>query len=110
MPADNNKVTRILVMKIRLPTPEAIKSISMMMKTASPFYEASNNAKMRLLRNVDAPAELVQIIEYSTPHAVEFNRQKIASDPLTRNIIQAWRTLFPQGVEIDVYEDVTEGA
>jgi hypothetical protein len=24
--------------------------------------------------------------------------------------LQAWRTLFPGAIEIDVYEDITEGA
>ena len=112
MPADAKKrtVSRILVMKIRLPAADAIKSISMMMKSASPFYEAYGDAKMRLLRNVDAPNEIIQIVEYQAERAVELNRQRLASDPMTRNFVQAWRTLFPGGSEIDVYEDVTEGA
>jgi hypothetical protein len=41
---------------------------------------------------------------------MEFNRQKLASDPMARNILQGWRMLFPGGVEMDVYEDVTESA
>jgi hypothetical protein len=82
----------------------------MMMRSASPFYQGYGDAKLRLLRNVDAPNELIQIVEYKAEHAVEFNRQKIASDPLTRNFVQAWRALFPQGIEIDVYEDVTDEA
>jgi len=110
MPADPKRVSRILVMKIKLPAPEAIKSISLMMKSSAPFYEASHDAKMRLLRNVDAPTELIQIGEYQTEQALELNRQRLASDPMTRNFVQAWRTLFPGGVEIDVYEDVTQSA
>ncbi|HTS40133.1 MAG TPA: hypothetical protein VMH84_06305 [Xanthobacteraceae bacterium] len=110
MPADPKRVSRILVMKIKLPAPEAIKSISLMMKSSAPFYEASHDAKMRLLRNVDAPTELIQIVEYQTEQALELNRQRLASDPMTRNFVQAWRTLFPGGVEIDVYEDVTQSA
>jgi hypothetical protein len=101
-------VNRILVMKIRLPAAEAISSVSMMMKTASPFYEAYGDAKMRLLRNVDAPNEIIQIVEYQAEKAVELNRQRLASDPMMRNFVQAWRTLFPGGSEIDVYEDVTD--
>ena len=102
------KVDRILVVKIKLPTADAFKSVSMMMKTASPFYEAYGDAKMRLLRNVDSPTELIQIVEYQTEQAIELNRQRLASDPMTRNFVQAWRTLFPGGLEMDVYEDVTE--
>jgi hypothetical protein len=106
--AKKKTVNRILVMKIRLPAPEAIASVSMMMKTASPFYEAYGDAKMRLLRNVDAPNEIIQIVEYQAEKAVELNRQRLASDPMMRNFVTAWRTLFPGGSEIDVYEDVTD--
>ena len=110
MAADEKKVNRILVMKIRLPAAEAISSLSMMMKSASQFYSAFGDAKMRLLRNVDNPTELIQIVEYQAEQAIELNRQRLASDPMARNFIQAWRALFPGGVEIDVYEDVTESA
>jgi hypothetical protein len=101
-------VPRILVLKIKLPTAEAIKSLSMMMKTAMPFFQGFGEAKIRLLRNVDSPTEIIQIVEYQAEHAVELNRQRLASDPMARNFVQAWRALFPGGFEIDVYEDVTE--
>jgi len=29
---------------------------------------------------------------------------------MVQNYLQAWRTLFPGAIEIDVYEDITEGA
>jgi hypothetical protein len=110
MASDAKKVNRIVLMKIKLPTAEAFQSLSMMMKSATPFYQALGDGKMRLLRNVDSPSELIQIVEYEAEQSLELNRQKLASDPMTRNFIQAWRTLFPGGVEIDVYEDVTESA
>jgi hypothetical protein len=36
------------------------------------------------------------------------NRQRIAGDPTMRAVLQTWRTLLSQAVEIDVYEDVTD--
>jgi hypothetical protein len=107
MPSKAKKVSRVLVMKIKLPSPDAIKSLSMMMKTATPFYPAFGDAQVRLLRNVDAPSEVIQIVEYKAEQAMELNRQKLASDPMARNFVQTWRMLFPGGVEMDVYEDVT---
>lgn len=103
-------VSRILFMKIRLPAAEAMQSLSFMMKSAKPFVAAMGDPPMRLLRNVDNPTELIQIVEYEAESGIEFNRQKLAGDPMTRNFVQAWRALFPGGVEIDVYEDITEGA
>jgi hypothetical protein len=110
MASKPTKVNRTLVMKIRLPAPEAINSLSMMMKSASPFYKAFGDAKVRLLRNVDSPSDVLQIVEYQAEPAVELNRQKLASDPMVRNFLQGWRAMFPGGIEMDVYEDVGERA
>jgi hypothetical protein len=108
--ASDAKVPRVLVMKMKLPGPEAQASLAMMMKTAAPFYQAFGGGQMRLLRNVDSPNELIQIVEYAADRGLELNRQKLASDPMLRNFVQGWRSLFPGGVEIDVYEDVTGNA
>ena len=62
------------------------------------------------MRNVDDQTRFLQVIEYQADPAIEQNRQKLASDPVTQNIVQAWRALFPGAVEIDVYEDVTDNA
>ena len=108
--AEKKTVSRILVMKIRLPASEAMKPLSMLIKSTKPFIAGMGDPPMRLLRNVDNPTEIIQIVEYEAERAFELNRQRIASDPLVRNFMQAWRTLFPLGIELDVYEDVTEGA
>ncbi len=110
MATEAKKLNRILVMKIKLPAPEALQSLSVMMKTATPFYQAFGDGKMRLLRNVDSPTEIIQIVEYEAEQSLELNRQRLASDPMMRNFVQAWRMLFPGGIEIDIYEDVTGSA
>jgi len=78
------------------------------MKNALPLYKAFGEAKIRLLRNADDQTQFVQVIEYETDQAVELNRQKLASEPIMQNYLQAWRTLFPGAMEIDVYEDITD--
>ena len=67
-------------------------------------------ARVRLMRNADDPSQFVQIIEYQTASELEASRQKVASDPMIRNYMQAWRAVFPGPMEMDVYEDVTDGA
>jgi len=79
-----------------------------MMKNALPMYQAFGDTQVRLLRNADNQAQFLQVIEYTTDRTFELNRQKIASDPIMHNYLQAWRTLFPGAVEADVYEDITE--
>ena len=52
--------------------------LSAMMKSAQPFWEFFGTMRMRLLQNVDDPGRF----------------------------IQAWRSMLPGAVEIDVYEEV----
>ena len=104
------KANRILHVKIKTPSPDAAKLVAAMMKNAAPMVRAFGDARIRLLRNVDDQTRFLQVVEYQAEQAIEQNRQKLASDPMTQNIVQAWRALFPGVVEIDVYEDVTDNA
>ena len=99
---------QILHIKVRAPTADAAEVLASMMKNSAGFYEAFGGVRMRLLRNVDDPAQFVQIVEYPPNQAFELNRQKLSSEPMTRNFVTAWRSMFPGAIEFDVYEDVTE--
>jgi len=108
MANDLAKAERILYVKIRTPSPDATALLASIMKNALPLYKAFGDARARLLRNVDDQAQFLQVIEYQTDQAFELNRHKLASDPMMHSYLQAWRSLFPGAIEIDVYEDVTE--
>jgi hypothetical protein len=108
MAKDAQTVRRVLQLRMRAPTPDTTQLLSFV-KAAIPFYEAFGNAKVRLLRNVDDEAQFIQEIEYETEATFELNRQKVASDPTIQTYIRTWRSLFPGGVELDVFEDVTGG-
>lgn len=110
MPNETAKANRILYLKMRTPSADAASMLVSMMKNTLPLFKAFGEAKVSLLRNVDDPSQFIQVIEYQTDRALELNRQKLASEPMVQNYLQAWRTLFPGAVEIDVYEDVTESA
>jgi hypothetical protein len=107
MAKEPTSVTRFLHVKFRAPTADATQMLPMM-QAALPMLEALG-ARVRLMRNADDPSQFVQIIEYQMDPTLEASRQKVASDPMIRNYMQAWRTVFPGPVEIDVYEDVTDG-
>jgi len=107
MANDPTSVKRFLHVKFRAPTADAAQMLPMM-QAALPMLEALG-ARVRLMRNADDPAQFVQIIEYQMDPTLEASRQKVASDPMIRNYMQAWRTVFPGPVEMDVYEDVTDG-
>jgi hypothetical protein len=109
MANEASKAKRILHVRIKTPSGDATTLLTTMMKNTLPLYKTFGDAKVRLLRNADDQTQFLQVIEYQTDRTVELNRQKLASDPTMQNYLQAWRTLFPGAMEIDVYEDITEG-
>jgi hypothetical protein len=108
MAKDAPTVRRILQLRMRAPTSDTTQLLPFV-KAAIPFYEAFGNTKVRLLRNVDDQAQLIQEIEYEAEATFELNRQKVASDPTIQGYIRTWRSLFPGAVEVDVFEDITDG-
>ena len=108
MADDTKTVRRILQLRMRAPTPDIAQMLAFA-KAAIPFYEAFGNTKVRLLRNVDDQAQFIQEIEYQTEASLELNRQKVAGDPTLQGYLRTWRSMFPGAVELDVYEDVTDG-
>ncbi len=100
-----NKVSRILQLKFTLPTAEPTQFISLI-KASEPYYELFGGKKVRLLQNVDNPAQFIQIIDYEVHETFETSRQQIAGDPRLQAFLQAWRQMFPGSVEVDVFREV----
>ena len=103
--AEGAKVVRTLHLKFTMPGADPAQ-LSAMMKSAKPFWEFFGTMRMRLLQNVDDSGRFIQVIDYETDEAVELNRQRIAGDPRMQGFIQAWRSMLPGAVEIDVFEEV----
>jgi hypothetical protein len=99
------KVVRTLHLKFTMPGADPAQ-LSAMMKSAKPFWEFFGTMRMHLLQNVDDPGRFIQVIDYEADVAVELNRQRIAGDTRMQGFIQAWRSMLPGAVEIDVYEEV----
>ena len=105
MPEGASKVVRTLHLKFTLPGADPVQ-LSAMMKSAKPFYEFFGTMRMRLLQNVDDQGRYIQVIDYEADEALELNRQRIAGDPRMQGFIQAWRSMLPGAIEIDVFEEV----
>jgi hypothetical protein len=106
MPDDAAKVRRTLLLRLKAPTADAAEVLGAMMKNTASLYKAFGEAKVRLLRNADDRTQFLQIVEFEADATVERSRQKIASEPAMQNFLQAWRALFPNGAEAEVYEEV----
>jgi hypothetical protein len=97
-------VRRTVQFKFTLPTADSSQLVSLL-RSAAPFYEAFGSRRIRLLQNVDDPTRFIQEIEYDTPEVIEFNRQRVASDPRIQAYLRTWRSLLPGSIEIDVYQE-----
>jgi hypothetical protein len=103
--SSDSTVRRTLHFKFTMPNADS-GQIAAMVKAMAPFYQMFGDTRIRLLQNVDDPAKFTQEIEYDAPGDFELNRQKIASDPRMQTYLQAWRSIFPGAVEVDVYKEV----
>src|SRR5882672_5874245 len=103
--ASDEKVLRTLHLKFTLPAADPAQ-LSALIKSAKPFYDFFGTTRVHLLQNVDDPARFIQVIEYEADKEVEINRQRIASDPRMQGFLQAWRTILPGAVEVDVYQEM----
>lgn len=99
------KVRRTLHFRFTLPTADPSQLLAFL-KALTPYYEFFGGTRVRFLQNTDDPTRFIQVIEYEAPEAMETNRQRIASDPRVQAYLQAWRTMVPGAIEIDVYRDV----
>ena len=105
---DNGKtIRRVLQLKFTLPTTEPTQFVAFI-KAAEPYYELFGGRAVRLLQNVDQPAQFVQIIDYEVHESLETNRQQLAGDPRLQTFLHAWRSMFPGTVEIDVFREFPE--
>jgi hypothetical protein len=98
-------VRRVLQVKFRTPTEDATQLVALL-QTTLPFYRVMGGGEIRLFRNVDDRSQFIQVLTYEMPNALEMNRQQFASQPAMQGLLLAWRTAFPTGVEIDVYEEL----
>ena len=104
---DNGKtIRRVLQLRFTLPTTEPTQFVAFIRAT-EPYYELFGGKEIRLLQNVDQPAQFVQIVDYEVHESLESNRQQLAGDPRLQAFLQAWRAMFPGTVEVDVFREVS---
>jgi hypothetical protein len=104
--SNDTRVRRILHFKFTVALPDPGHIVSQL-KALAPWYELFGGVRVQFLQNEDDPTRFIQIIDYEAPEAVESSRHQIASDPKVQAYLQAWRSLVPGAVEVDVYRDVT---
>ncbi len=99
------KIKRLLIVKVRaLGDPVQTRAL---IQSTMPFYRALGATRVRVLQNVDEPAQFLIEIDYEADAAFELNRQKVVSDPTIHSLLQGWRQMLAGSAEMDVYEDVT---
>jgi len=99
------KVFRVLQLKFTLPTADPTQFVAFI-KATERYYELFGGKQVRLLQNVDSPAQFIQIIDYEIHESFETSRQQIAGDPRLQGLLQAWRQMFPGTIEVDIFREV----
>ncbi len=99
------KVRRTLHLRFTMPSADPTQLLSFV-NASKPFYEMFGGTRVRLIQNVDDPGKFIQVIEYETPESMEMNRARIVGDMRLQTYLQAWRSMLPGGIEIDVFKDV----
>jgi hypothetical protein len=102
----DTKVVRTLQFRFTLPAAADPAQFLTFIKATAPYYELFGGKQVRLLQNVDSPAQFVQVIDYEIDKTFETSRQQIASDPRLQAFLQSWRQMFPGTVEVDVFREV----
>ena len=102
---DDSKLRRTLHLRFTVPNADSAH-IAAMVKAAAPIFRAFSDMRVRLLQNVDDPAKFTHEIEYDVPESFEISRQNIAGDVRMQAYLQAWRSMFPGAVEVDVYKEL----
>jgi hypothetical protein len=98
------KIRRTLHFRFTLPG--ASDQMIAMIKSSAPLYQMFGEAKVRLLQNVDDPGRFLQEVEYDAPESLELNRQKLAGDPRVLAYLQAWRSMVPGSIDIEVFKEL----
>lgn len=100
-----DKVRRVLHMKLRaVGDPQ---QMLVLLQGATPFYRAFGTSQVRILKNIDDPAQFLVEFVYEADAGLELNRQKVASDPMLRNFLTGWKQMLAGSADMDVYEDVS---
>lgn len=103
----DSRLGRTILLKFTLPTAEPTQFVALI-KAAQPYYELFGGKRVRLLQNVDQPSQFIQIVDYEVAETFETSRQQIAGDPRLQSFLQAWRSMFPGTVEVDVFREINE--
>jgi hypothetical protein len=100
-----DKVRRVLHMKLRaVGDPQQMLAL---LQGATPFYRAFGTSQVRILKNVDDPAQFLVEFVYEADAGLELNRQKVASDPMLRSFLTGWKQMLAGSADMDVYEDMS---
>src|SRR5260370_5880601 len=105
MAQDSEKnVSRVLQLKFTLPTSDPTQ-FAALIKATAPYYELFGGKQVRLLQNVDNPAQFTQIIDYEIHDSLDTSRQQSAGYPRRQAFLQAWRQMFPGTGPIDAFRE-----
>jgi quinol monooxygenase YgiN len=97
----------VIHLKIRV-TDAKLPGFLGFLREAVPFYEAPGGIKIRLLRNMDDPNALIEVVEYADHGTYLRDQERVASDPQMQAYLERWREFLSGPPEVIVYQDIGE--
>ena len=78
------------------------------LREAITYYAAPGGIRIRLLRNVDDPTKLIEVVEYEDQDAYEKDLLRLDGHAEMRAYLSRWYTLLEDDVQVETYEDLTD--
>lgn len=73
---------------------------------AKPYYEEPGGIDVRLLRNLNAPDQFVEVVTYRDETAYRRDQLRVENDPRMKALLAEWRSFHLDGVSVETYEEV----
>lgn len=84
------------------------RSLTRFLREATPIYQEPGGIKVRLLRDRADRSHFIEVIEYERAHDYQRDQERIESDPDMIALLERWRSLLSEPIQVEVYDDVTE--
>jgi hypothetical protein len=101
-------VSRPIVIHLALTLPpDKQHELLAFLREAISYYEAPGGIRIRLLRNVEEPSHLIEVVEYLDTPIYEKDAVRIRQADKMKEYLSRWRELVQGPVVVETYEDLT---
>jgi len=107
--ADKTEQRRPYILHLRIRAADGKRdALIAFLREAVPYYEEPGGISIRLLQDCNDPDSFVEIAEYESRAAYEYDAARVESDPRMRAYIERWRSLLAGPPVVEVFTELTD--